>query len=83
MKTDKDLPKFHAKFKAPMARKKRCKEWKQAYNLIVEQWLFMHKELLFHPKMPELKRHFMDTIVHNIGWMVAEQITKFYSLQKK
>lgn len=69
------LPKFHAALQSPDQWKKRSADAKAIYNMIVEHGLMLHKEWWFHPKMPPITTAHMQTIIHNIGRLTADEIT--------
>ena len=73
--------KFHAKIKAPKQRKKRDAQAKYIYELIVRQWLDLYEQGLYHPKM-DIPVAQMETIVHNIGRLMADNITTANKLLK-
>jgi len=66
---------FHASKKAPKQRKKRDKQARYMYNLIVTLGIDLFEQGLMHPKSPELKPAHYETIVHNIGRLCADEIT--------
>ena len=61
--------------KAPKQWKKRDKQSRYVYNLIVTLWVDLFEQGLMHPKMPELTPSMYETIVHNIGRLCADEIT--------
>jgi hypothetical protein len=77
------LPKFHAKIAAPTTWKKRSADAKAIYNMIVEHGLMLHKGWWFHPKMPPITTAHMQTIIHNIGRLTADEITTEQAKYKK
>jgi len=66
---------FHAKYKAKSQWKKRSWDAKAVYDMIVVLGLDLFEWEYFHPKMELPSAHFV-TIIHNIGWLVADEITK-------
>ena len=69
--------KFHASIKAPKQWKKRDKTARYLYNLIVCLWIDLYEQDLYHPKTTKesLTKPEMETIVHNIGRLAADEIT--------
>lgn len=77
------LPKFHAKIAAPSRRRHRTTDAKDVYNLIVAYWLDLYDKNLYHPKMPKITFDHMSTIVHNIGRLMADEITRAQECHRK
>lgn len=72
---------FHASKKAPKQRKKRDKHARYIYNLTVVTGLALYEEKCYHPKM-EITVCQMETIVHNIGRMLADEVTALNKFNK-
>ena len=66
---------FHASKKVPKQWKKRDKTARYVYNLVVCLWIDLFEQNLMHPKSPVLAPSHYETIVHNIGRLVADEIT--------
>ena len=66
---------FHACRKAPKQWKKWDKTARYMYNLVVCLWIDLFEQGLMHPKMPKLQPAHYETIVHNIGRLVADEVT--------
>ena len=75
--------KFHASKKAPKQRKKRDAQSRYVYNLVVTTWLFLFENNLMHPKMSELDPSAYETIVHNMWWLCADEITSLNKFNLK
>ena len=66
---------FHASKKAPSQWKKRDKHARYLYNLVVCLGIDLFEQNLMHPKMPTLLPSHYETIVHNIGRLLADEVT--------
>ena len=76
------LPKDHVINAAPKQRKKRSKRGKYVYNQITSVGMDMYVSEAYAPTMKLSKSH-MWCIVHNIWWMMADQMTAIDLAAKK
>ena len=70
--------KFHACVNAKKQWKKRSSDARVVYDMIVVIWTELYEWNHFHPKMTHksLPPRQFETIIHNIGWIVADEITR-------
>lgn len=76
MTKDKSYPVFHMANSSKAAWSKLTSDAQRVYNKVVEVGDLIFENDFFHPKTPAIKRPYFETIVHNIGFLVASDMSK-------